>query len=58
LLLCFRLRDLCSPANPSEEGGLEELVEFFFRPASCLSRSAICHVSFPQGCMKSARRSW
>src|ERR1019366_9485459 len=29
-------------ARPSEEGGLEELVEFFFRPASCRSRSAIC----------------
>src|ERR1039458_964180 len=42
LLLCFRPRGLCSPASPSEEGGLEELVEFFFRPASCRSRSAIC----------------
>src|ERR1019366_8395651 len=29
-------------ARPSEEGGLEELVEFFFRPASCRSRAAIC----------------
>src|ERR1019366_5836039 len=42
LLLCLRPRGLCSPASPSEEGGLEELVEFFFRPASCRSRSAIC----------------
>jgi len=30
------------PARPSEEGGLEELVEFFWRAASCRSRSAIC----------------
>ena len=28
-------------AGPSEEGGLEELVESFFRPASWRSRSAI-----------------
>src|SRR5664280_1603175 len=45
LLLLFRPRGLCSPANPSEEGGLEELVEFFFRPASCRSKSAICFSS-------------
>jgi hypothetical protein len=30
----FRPRALCSPANPSEEGGLEEFVEFRLRSAS------------------------
>src|ERR1019366_3931196 len=45
LLLCFRPRVLGSPANPSEEGGLEELVEFFSRPASCRFRSAICFLA-------------
>jgi hypothetical protein len=46
LLLCFRPRGLCSSARPSEEGGLEELVEFLFRPASCRSRSAIRFSAF------------
>src|SRR5437588_4122889 len=41
-LLCLRPRGLCSPAKPSEEGGLEELVEFRLRSASCRSKSAIC----------------
>src|SRR5207253_5830837 len=31
-----------SPAKPSEEGGLEEFVEFLLRRASCRSRSVIC----------------
>src|ERR1700687_6028834 len=31
-----------SPASPSEEGGLEEFVEFCLRNASCRSKSAIC----------------
>jgi hypothetical protein len=35
-------RRRCVPARPSEEGGLEEWVEFFLRAASCRSRSAIC----------------
>src|SRR5439155_14898614 len=41
-LLCLRPRGLCSPAKPSEEGGLEEFVEFLLRRASCRSRSVIC----------------
>ena len=41
----FRQRaglDRGAAAGPSEEGGLEEFVEFFLRPASWRSRSAIC----------------
>jgi hypothetical protein len=33
--------DRRAAAGQSEEGGLEEFVESFFRPASCRSRSAI-----------------
>jgi hypothetical protein len=35
-------RRRCVPAKPSEEGGLEELVEFFLRVVSWRCRSAIC----------------
>src|ERR1039457_6458662 len=42
LFFLGELRRRCAPARPSEEGGLEELVEFFLRVASCRSRSAIC----------------
>src|SRR5580693_3788798 len=35
-----------SPASPSEEGGLEEFVEFCLRSASWRSKSAICFSAF------------
>jgi hypothetical protein len=35
-------RSRCSPAIPSEEGGLDDVVEFCCRSASLRSRSAIC----------------
>ena len=41
-LFLRRARRRCSPANPSEDGGLEELVEFCLRSANCRSKSAIC----------------
>ena len=34
-------RRRCLPSNPSEEGGLEEVVEFRLRTASWRSKSAI-----------------
>src|ERR1019366_2738684 len=38
----FRPRSRCDPANPSDDGGLEEVVEFCCRRPSLRSRSAIC----------------
>jgi hypothetical protein len=43
----LRPRTLCSPAKPSDEGGLEDLVEFFFRPANSRCRSAIFRSASP-----------
>ena len=42
LLFFLRSRRRGSPASPSEEGGLEEFVEFCLHKASCRSESAIC----------------
>lgn len=42
LLFLRRPRSRGAPASPSEEGGLEEFVEFCLRSASCRSKSAIC----------------
>src|SRR6516164_9025765 len=53
LFLC-RPRWRGAPANPSEEGGLEELLEFCFRNASCRSRSTICF-SFSPSCFCCSR---
>ena len=45
-LLSFAASCRCSPASPSDEGGLDEVTEFCSRRPSCRSRSAICFLGF------------